>query len=113
MVHCAAAGGWGGVVEQLVGAGQGVVDMRDVSGSSPLFYAASSGHVECVATLLDLQAGLEVRDSEGRTAVFCAVSPIGVGVGMALTDPSQVFIILYHISSIYLHRRGSSPPPPS
>ena len=73
-VHCAAAGGWGGVVEQLVGAGQDVVDMRDVSGSSPLFYAASSGHVECVATLLDLQSGLEVRDSEGRTAVFCAVS---------------------------------------
>ena len=29
--------------------------------------------------------------------VFCAVSPVGVGVGMALTDPSQVFLINQYI----------------
>ena len=29
--------------------------------------------------------------------VFCAVSPVGVGVGMALTDPSQVFLTNQYI----------------
>ena len=42
-----------------------LVDMRDESGMTPLFFAAVNGHKDCMELLIDHNADVNCRDTEG------------------------------------------------
>ncbi|CAG8568265.1 9275_t:CDS:2 [Ambispora gerdemannii] len=42
------------------------------NGWSPIFYAASEGHIKCVKVLLDARCEVNIKDESGRTAIYYA-----------------------------------------
>lgn len=51
-----------------------VVNMRNISGSTPLWTAAAHGHTAVVAALLTLGADVDAADNKGHTPLFAAAS---------------------------------------
>ena len=50
-----------------------VVDLRDESGMTPLFFAAVNGHRDCMELLIDHRADVNSRDAEGKTPLHTVV----------------------------------------
>ncbi|CAG8533496.1 12469_t:CDS:2 [Ambispora leptoticha] len=42
------------------------------NGWSPIFYAASEGHIQCVKVLLDAKCEVNIKDESGRTPIYYA-----------------------------------------
>ncbi|KAL8535985.1 hypothetical protein ACS0TY_011575 [Phlomoides rotata] len=65
-------------------------DVGDCKGRTPLHIAASKGHEDCVVVLLKHACSLHLRDFNGNTAVWEAIS----------AKHHSIFKILYHWASI-------------
>jgi len=70
-LHAAATHGRDHVVRALVTVGAND-DGLNGGGDTPLHWASFSGHVETATTLLDLDARIHLRNSEGETAMDVA-----------------------------------------
>jgi ankyrin repeat protein len=70
-LHCAASRGFLECLEALITFGGAVVDAPDSNGCSPLFYAVTLGHADCVQFLLSNEAFVNQQDRRGRTAAHC------------------------------------------
>ncbi|CBI23771.3 unnamed protein product, partial [Vitis vinifera] len=65
-------------------------DIGDSKGRTPLHIAASKGHEDCVMVLLKHACNVHVRDINGNTALWDAVS----------AKHNSIFWILYHCASL-------------
>ncbi|KAL4588464.1 hypothetical protein LXL04_001355 [Taraxacum kok-saghyz] len=65
-------------------------DISDSKGRTPLHIAASKGHEECVLVLLKHACNIHLRDMDGNTALWDAIS----------SNNHSIFRILYHWASI-------------
>ncbi|XP_050210414.1 potassium channel AKT2/3 [Mercurialis annua] len=65
-------------------------DIGDSEGRTPLHIAASKGHEDCVLSLLKHGCNIHLRDLNGNTALWEALS----------SNQQSVFRILYHFASI-------------
>ncbi|KAF2266700.1 hypothetical protein CC78DRAFT_458686 [Lojkania enalia] len=77
---------------------------------TPLFHAASEGHVECLQTLLQCKVDVDVLDEKGLSALYYAtweghlecmrlLASVGKGVGLATTKQVSPQIATQTISS--------------
>lgn len=66
-LHCAASRGQAECCETLLALCSAAVDVPDLNGCSPLFYAVSLGHADCAALLLKHGAQPNLQDKKGRT----------------------------------------------
>ncbi|XP_022668141.1 microtubule-associated protein futsch-like isoform X4 [Varroa destructor] len=73
-LHCAASRGQAECCETLLALCSAAVDVPDLNGCSPLFYAVSLGHADCAALLLKHGAQPNLQDKKGRTASHCGAS---------------------------------------
>ncbi|PYH39753.1 ankyrin repeat protein [Aspergillus neoniger CBS 115656] len=63
---------WSNIVRQLVAKGADV-NRQDVDGKTALIYGCSySRSTDCIRSLLELSAQLDIQDDWGRTALMCA-----------------------------------------
>ncbi|XP_017971836.1 PREDICTED: potassium channel AKT2/3 [Theobroma cacao] len=65
-------------------------DVGDSEGRTPLHIAASKGHEECVLVLLKHACNVHVRDMNGNTALWDAIS----------AKHHSIFTVLYHFAAI-------------
>ncbi|XP_012464858.1 potassium channel AKT2/3 [Gossypium raimondii] len=65
-------------------------DIGDSKGRTPLHIAASKGHEDCVLVLLKHACNVHLRDTNGNTALWDAIS----------SRHHSIFRILYHFASI-------------
>jgi ankyrin repeat protein len=73
-LHCTAAAGHADCLVQLITLCGARVNAPDANGCTPLFYAASQGHRDCVDSLLSLGAEPNAVDQKGRTAAHGAAA---------------------------------------
>lgn len=60
--------------------------MRRTTGTTALFFAAQSGHLEVVKILLEAGANLELASQDGGNALFVAVQSGNVKIVKELLD---------------------------
>ncbi|XP_031127362.1 potassium channel AKT2/3 [Ipomoea triloba] len=65
-------------------------NIGDTKGKTPLHFAASKGHEECVMVLLKHGCNIHLKDMEGNTALWDAIA----------AKEHSIFSILYHWASI-------------
>ena len=73
-LHCAASRGNYACIETIVGLCGSDIDVQDHNGSTPLFYAVTLGHNECVSLLIHYGADVNHADKKGRTPPHCAAA---------------------------------------
>ncbi|KAK0398735.1 hypothetical protein QR680_002730 [Steinernema hermaphroditum] len=75
VLHCAANYGHAHIIEYLLdNTDRDIVHWKDKNGNTPLFYAASNGHLECANLLLANEANPNEQDKRLRTPSHCAAA---------------------------------------
>ena len=69
-LHCAASRGHSNCMTTLIQDCGAIVDSKDrTAGCTPLFYAITLGHIDCVSVLLERGADASYQDKKGRRYV--------------------------------------------
>uniref|UniRef100_A0A1I7ZMP2 ANK_REP_REGION domain-containing protein n=1 Tax=Steinernema glaseri TaxID=37863 RepID=A0A1I7ZMP2_9BILA len=75
VLHCAANYGHAHIIEYILdNTDRDIVHWKDKNGNTPIFYAASNGHLECVDILLRNEANPNEQDKRLRTPSHCAAA---------------------------------------
>ncbi|KAJ1986517.1 phosphate system positive regulatory protein pho81 [Coemansia umbellata] len=70
--HVAARSGFAGILQLLLEDGNSANILDKDLGWTPIFYAASEGHIECIRVLLDAGCDVDVVDEVGHTPAYYA-----------------------------------------
>ena len=62
------------ILKELLSFAPNEIDVRDKDGRTPLIWAASSGNVDAVLTLITAKCDVSLQDKDGLTALHCAAS---------------------------------------
>ena len=103
-LHNAALLGHKAVIEALLSWGA-IVDPKDHTGWTPIYFACQDGHLDCVLALLKAGASVSVPDNHGGLPIHMAAQQNRVEIVRALLDygcsPDMVSCCDYTLTNIY------------